>query len=146
MPSITIEQKRKPSPSFEFCLTEGWGGGAGGRRGQTCQTEIYFWFVYFYCFKCFRIVLKSKGHARLFSKFVWQRKCYHCLKLSLADGYADSTYSWLLYHKNRNILQDCLFLLYEMLAISIERQRKRPPFLKLGLADGWAGGGRPGPH
>ena len=36
-------------------------------------------------------------------------------------------------------------LLCEMLSISIEKQRKRPPFLKLCLADGWAGGGRPGP-
>ena len=46
----------------------------------------------------------------------------------------------------RNILQDCVFLLCEMLAISIEKQRKRPPVLKLSLAVGWAGGGRPGPH
>ena len=27
-----------------------------------------------------------------------------------------------------------------MLSISIQKQRKRPPFLKLCLADGWAGG------
>ena len=31
-----------------------------------------------------------------------------------------------------------------MLAISIEKQRKRPPFLKLCLADGWAGAGGQG--
>ena len=29
----------------------------------------------FHCFKCFRLVLKIKGNARLFKLFVWQRKC-----------------------------------------------------------------------
>ena len=48
--------------------------------------------------------------------------------------------------QQRNVLQDCLFLICQMLAISIEKQRKRPPFLNLCLADGWARGGRPGPH
>ena len=43
-------------------------------------------------------------------------------------------------------LQDCLFLLCPMLAISIDKQRKRAPFFKLCLADRWARGGRPGPH
>ena len=46
--------------------------------------------------------------------------------------------------KNGNILYDCLLLLHNMLAISIEKQRKRTRFLILYLADGWAGGGRPG--
>ena len=59
---------------------------------QTKQTKIYYRIVYFYCFKCFRIVLKSKGNARLFSNFVWQRKCSQFLKFCLADGYADATY------------------------------------------------------
>ena len=51
--------------------TDGRGAG-GGRRGQTCLTEIYYRIVYFYYFKCIRLVLKSKGHARLFSNFVWR--------------------------------------------------------------------------
>ena len=150
------------------------GRGASWRRDQTKQTKIYYRIVYFCCAKCLRFVFKSKGNARNFWNCVWltdgrgaggqsqssqtkiykllpiniekQRKRPPFLKLCLADGYADTTYSWLLYYKNRNRLQKCLFLLFGMLAISIERQRKRPPFLKLGLADGWAGGGRPGPH
>ena len=59
-----------------------------------------------------------------------------CLEKEILFGGRDATYSRVLYHKNRNILQDCLFLLCEMLAISIEKQRKRLPFLKLCLADG----------
>ena len=61
------------------------GRGAGGRKGQTCQTEIYYRIVYVYCFKCFRLVLKSQGNARLFSNFIWQRKWSQFLKLCLAD-------------------------------------------------------------
>ena len=34
---------------------------------------------------------------------------------------------------------DCLFLLFQMRSISIEKQRTCPPFLKLCLEDGWAG-------
>ena len=85
-----------------------------------------------------------------------QRQRLHFFKFCLAKetspifeilfGGRDATYSRVLYQTNRNILQDCFFLLCEMLAISTEKQRKRPPFLKLCLADGWAEGGRPGPH
>ena len=39
---------------------------------QTTQTKIYYRIVYFYYFKCFRLVLKSKGNNRLFSNFVWR--------------------------------------------------------------------------
>ena len=44
----------------------------GGR-----QAEICFRIVYFYSVKCFRIILKSTGNARLFSKFVifWLCPC-----------------------------------------------------------------------
>ena len=41
--------------------------------------------VHFYCFKCFRIILKSKGNARLFSFLVWERKCSQFWKFCLAD-------------------------------------------------------------
>ena len=43
-------------------------------------TYIYYRIVYFRCFTCFRLVLKSKGNARLFSNCVWLRKCSHFLK------------------------------------------------------------------
>jgi len=46
---------------------ERWGG-----QGQASQTEIYYRIVHFYGFKCFRLVLKSKGNAGLFSNYVWQ--------------------------------------------------------------------------
>ena len=93
------------------------GRGAGGRRGQTCQTEIYFMIVHFYCFKCFRIVLKSKGNARLFSNLVWERKGSQFWKFSLADI-------------KRKYVLECLFLLFEMLSNNIEKHRKRWPFFK----------------
>ena len=71
---ISIDKQKKHPPLFKFSLTDGWAG-AGGRRGQTCQTEIYYRIVYFYCFKCFGLILKSKGNASLFSNVVWQRRC-----------------------------------------------------------------------
>ena len=101
------------------------GRGAGGRRGQTCQTEIYYRIVYFYCFKCFGLILKSKGNASLFSNVVWQRKCSQFLKLCLADGYADATYL-------RSVLKS--------------KGNARHFFLKVFLAYGWAGYGRRGPQ
>ena len=33
---------------------------------QTNQTEIYYRIVYTYSFECIRLVLKNKGHVRLF--------------------------------------------------------------------------------
>jgi hypothetical protein len=69
MLSNNIAKQRKRPPFFIFGL------GTemptiletlfGGR-----QTEICFRIVYFYCLKCFRIILKSTGNAALFSKFV----------------------------------------------------------------------------
>ena len=56
---------------FEIMFGGRMGGIAGGRRGQTRQTKIYYMIVYFYCFKFFRLVLKSKGSARLISNIVW---------------------------------------------------------------------------
>ena len=69
MLSNNIAKQRKPSPFFIFGL---------GKEMPTIletlfggrQTEICFRIVYFYCLKCFRIILKSTGNAALFSKFV----------------------------------------------------------------------------
>ena len=63
MLSISIEEQRKRWPFFKFCS-------ASGRREQTKQTHIYYRIVHFYFFKCSRLVMKSKGNAGLFLKFV----------------------------------------------------------------------------
>ena len=65
---INIEKQRKRPPFFNYVWRTD-GRGASGRSHQTKQANIYYRIVYFYDFKCFRLVLKSKGHARLFSKF-----------------------------------------------------------------------------
>ena len=43
---------------------------------------------------------------------------------------------------DENILQNCFFLQLQMFSLSIETQRKRPPFSKFCFADGWAGSRR----
>ena len=63
MLSLSIGERRERWPFFKFCL-------ASGRSEQTKQTKIYYRIVHFYYFNCFRLVLKSKGNAGLFSNFV----------------------------------------------------------------------------
>jgi len=41
-------------------------GERSGGQGQPGQTKRYYRIVYFYGFKCFRLVLKNKGNAGLF--------------------------------------------------------------------------------
>ena len=88
LPPISCNRILRPcSTSIQNSTTFAWrtdGRGAGGRKGQTCQTEIYFSMVHFYSLQFFLIVVKSKGHARFFSNFVWQTKCPQCWKFSLA--------------------------------------------------------------
>ena len=38
---------------------------------QSKETKIYYRIVYFYDFKCFRLVLKSKGNARFFFQILF---------------------------------------------------------------------------
>ena len=65
MLSNDVEKQRKRPPFFKFGL---------GKEMLTVleilfaarQTEIGFRIVYFYCSKCFRIILKSTGNACLF--------------------------------------------------------------------------------
>ena len=73
---LSISKQRTCSPFLKLCFGD-----------QTKQTKLYYRIVFFYYFKCFRLVLKSKGNASLFSNFVWQRKCPHFLKLCLAIVY-----------------------------------------------------------
>ena len=69
MHSNSIEKQRQRPPFFKFGL---------GKEMLTIleilfggrQTEIYFRIVYFYCLKCFRIIVKSTRKAGLFSNFV----------------------------------------------------------------------------
>ena len=117
MLSISIEKQRK-RPPFSNLVWRTDGRGAGGRRDQTCQTEIYYRIVYFYCCKCFRLVLKSTGNARLFSNLVWQRKCSHFFEI-MFGGRICGCY---------------------MLTISIEKQRKCSPFVFLITLGGRMGG------
>jgi hypothetical protein len=69
MLSNSIEKQRKRPPFFKSGLGKEMLTILeilfGGRR-----TEICFRIVYFYCLKCFRIILKSIGNAGLFSNFV----------------------------------------------------------------------------
>ena len=58
-------------PFFEFCLTDGSAEGRSGGQGQTSQAEIYYRIVRVYSFKCFLLVLNSKGHAHTFFLFFW---------------------------------------------------------------------------
>ena len=102
MVAISIEKQRKRLPFLKLCLADGWAGAGGqgqtsqkkiyemlpiniGKQrkrppffkscvgDQTNQTKIYYRIVHFYYFKCFRLVLKSKGNACLFSTFVFWR-------------------------------------------------------------------------
>ena len=74
--SNSIEKQRKRQPFFKFGVAKEMLTILqilfGGR-----QTEIYFRIVHFYCLKCFWIILKSTGNARLFSIFVifWLCSC-----------------------------------------------------------------------
>ena len=75
MLSISIEKQRKRRPFFKLRLTDEYAGGRSGGQGQPSQTEIYHRIVYFYCFKCFVLVLKSKGNTQTptyFSNFLWR--------------------------------------------------------------------------
>ena len=65
---LSLSKQRKCWPFLKLCLGD-----------QTEQTKIYYRIVHFYCFKCFRLLLKSKGHARLFFKF--------CLAYGWAGGW-----------------------------------------------------------
>ena len=64
MLSISIEKQRKRTHFFQSLFGIRMGGGLAGGGAKTWQTEIYYRIVYFYCFKCVRLV--SKGNARLF--------------------------------------------------------------------------------
>ena len=57
MLSISIEKQRKRRPFFKFRLADEYAGGRSGGQGQPSQTETYYRIVYFYCFKCFLLVL-----------------------------------------------------------------------------------------
>ena len=56
---LSLSKQTKCWPFLKLCLGD-----------QTKQTKIYYRIVHFYCFKCFPLLLKSKGNARLFSNFV----------------------------------------------------------------------------
>jgi len=75
MLSISIEKQRKRRPFFKFRLADEYAGGRSGGQGQPSQTEIYYRIVYFYCFICFLLVLKSKGNTQTptyFLNFLWR--------------------------------------------------------------------------
>ena len=160
MLSISIGEQRKRTPFSNFVWRTD-GRGAGGRRDQTKQTKIYYRIVHFYYFKCIRLVLKSKGHARLFSNFVWRTDgrraggrrgqtyqteiyyrivyfyCVKCLRLVMkCKGKARHFWNCVWLKDERGAGRHCQTSqkkIYEMLPINIEKQRKRPPFLKLCL-------------
>ena len=98
----------RPHLFSKFCLGD-----------QSKETKIYYRIVHFYYFKCFRLVLKSKGNVCLFSRFVWHTDGRG------AGGRRGQDLS------NGNIFYDCLFLLFQMLSNSIEKQRKRKLFSNL---------------
>ena len=89
------------------------------------------------CFTCFRLVLKSKGNARLFSnfacppffKFCLAKEMHAFLKICLTDGYADATYVGLVLKSKGNAHH---FVLNLCLA------NKQLAFLKICLTDGYA--------
>ena len=56
------EKQRSCSPFYKLRLGE-----------QSKQAQIYYRIVYFSYFKCFRLLLKSKGNPRLLSNFVWRK-------------------------------------------------------------------------
>ena len=56
---LSLSKQRKCSPFLKLCLGD-----------QTKHTKIYYRIVHFYYLKCFQILLKRKGNARLFSNFV----------------------------------------------------------------------------
>ena len=104
--TISIEKQRKCAPFVFSLFHSSRMGGLGaarlpirfppqllfcsGRRGIFLPSlffkiicrfrQIYYRILYFRCFTCFRLVLKSKGNARLFSNFVWLRKWSHLKK------------------------------------------------------------------
>ena len=55
------EKQRKRTPFLKLRLGD-----------QSKQTKICYRIVYFSYFKCFRLLLKSKGNPRLLSNFVWR--------------------------------------------------------------------------
>ena len=111
--TFCYHQKSKGNAGLfsNFVLRTDMRGDRSGGQGQPSQTEIYYRIVHF------RLVLKNKRNACLFYKF-----CF-------ADGYAGRAVgrpgpAW----PDEKILQDCLFLWFQMLSLSIEKQRKRWPF------------------
>ena len=124
---INIEKQRKCPPFLKLCLGD-----------QTKQTKIYYRIVHFYYFKCFRLVLKSKGNARLFSNFVWRtdgrgaggrrgQTCQTEIYYRIVYFYCFKCFGLILKSKgNASLFSNVVW------------QRKCPQFLKLCLADGYA--------
>ena len=144
MLSITIEKQRKPSPSLEFCLTEGWGGSRRAEGPDLSNGSIFL--------VCLFLLLQmlpnsiEKQRTRLpFFKLCLAKEMPPIFEILFGGRLCGYYILMITVPKNRNRLQEYLCLLFGMLAISIERQRKRPPFLKSCLAARWARGGRPGP-
>ena len=160
MLAISIEKQRK-RPPFEIVF--GWrmrGGRAARarlakRKYTKCSRLIFkskgnaglFWnyvwktrlrkrkyimvvFVFFY-FECFRLVLKSKGNARFLSNLVWR-----------TDGRGAGG------RRGQACQKEIYFRIVCFYSVKCLRLvlKHKTPFLQLCLADGWAGGGRPGPH
>ena len=114
------------------------GRGFSRRREQTKQTQIYYRIVHFYYFKCFRLVLKSKGTARLFSNLVWGtdgrgaggrrgQTCQTEIYYRIVYFYCFKCFGLILKSKgNAGLFSNLVW------------QRKCPHFLRLCLADGYA--------
>ena len=90
-------------------------------RNPTKHKNKYYRLVDFYYFKCFRLVLKSKGYASLFADF--------CLAYGWAEGWRAVGPSL----AKRKYITELFLLLFQMLSLS--KQRKCQPFLKLCLED-----------
>ena len=77
--------------------------------------------VHLYGFQNFRIVLKSKGNASVFSNFVWRTDGRG------ASGRRDQTCETEIYFMIVH------FYYFKCFRKGIEKQRKRSPFFKFGL-------------
>ena len=137
---IFTERKGTAGLFFKFCLTDGSAGGRSGGQGQTSQTELYYGIVHCYRLKCFLLVLKRKWNAHTFFKF------------SLADGCAKwraggqgQTSQTEIYYRIVQFYCFKRFLLvlksngHANLFYHFGWQRECSQFLKLCLADGYAG-------
>ena len=103
-----------------------------GSQGQPSQTEIYSRIVHFYCFKYFLLPLEKQRKRWPFFNFFLRTDMRRTAVARPGPAQPDG-----------NILQDCSFLLFQILSVSVTKAKETLVFFQI-LFGGRICGGRAG--